>query len=396
MSRQQWFEKGDRYGHELDDLVGLRREKLSERTDDPEAKDFDEAVELFCNGLKLARSGGDLEVAAPQITCAFLLSGRSVTFIPNIPDNPVDQKNKHLVLDIDLLIALTKANSSRLAGSVLRIMAGQFLGKMEQTGQSLIAEAMTAIERLLDIIANDPSIENPDKNIIGGCLTRTNLLYQRSSLHMAMGNRKKAIKDLTNALKIDEFYTKARESRGYMWAGLNLKDDRTIHVEFTRVANELHRDNRGIEGVYAWLAITTLKDPSIGSVEDAKSYFDKCLKATIRKDELYGPQRRIDQLPPCVQQAHCLFQQLPTDVHNQRNLHDIIQGMRGVSVDEYEEEIRKDKYMCVKCGANRRPDGGMVMKCKRCKSASYCSAECQKAVSSFYQSQVPFFFLSSI
>ena len=105
----------------------------------------------------------------------------------------------------------------------------------------------------------------------------------------------------------------------------------------------------------------------------------------LRKDELYGPQRRIDQLPACVQRAHSLFQQLPTAVDNQRNLHDIIQGMKGISVDEYEEEIRKNKYMCVKCGANRKPDGGMVMKCSRCKSVSYCSAGCQKAVSSVYQ-----------
>jgi tetratricopeptide (TPR) repeat protein len=394
MSRQQWFERGDRSGQEFNNLV-RRSEKLLEKTDDPQAKDFDEAVELFRRGLKLARSGGDLEVAAPQITCAYLLNSRSVTFIPKIPDNPVDQKNKHLVLDLELLMALTKANANRLAYGVLKIMAGQFLGKYEQVGQTLIAEAMTATERLLDAIADDPSIENPDRNIIGGCLTRTNLLFQRSSLHMAMGNRKYAIKDLTNALKIDEFFTKARESRGYLWAGFNLKDDRTIHIEFTRVASEVHRDNREIEGVYAWLAITTLKlnDPSIGSVEDAKAYFDKCLEATIRRDELYGPQRRIDQLPPCVQQAHDIFQQLPTAVRNQRNLYDIIQGMRGITVDEYEEEIRKNKYVCVKCGANRKPDGGIVMKCSRCKSASYCSAECQKAVSFFINNhRCPFSF----
>jgi tetratricopeptide (TPR) repeat protein len=398
MSRQNWFKRGELSGQEFNDAVGLR-EKLSEKTDDPEAKDFDEAVELFCRGLKLAPLGGDLDLAASQIACAFLLNSRSITFIPKIPDNPVDQKNKHLILDLDLLFSLMAATSATskyedsYACSVLRIMTGQFLGKLEKIGQTLIAEGMTAIERLLGLIADDPSIENPDRSIIGGCLTRTNLLFHRSSLHMAMGNRKNAMKDLTNALKIDEFFTKARESRGYLWASFNLKDDRTIHIEFTRVANEFHRDNRGMEGVYAWLAITTLNDPSIGSVEDAKAYFDKCLKAAIRRDELYGPQRRIDELPACVQRAHGLFQQLPTAIHNQRNLHDIIQGMRVISVDKYEEEIRKNKYVCVKCGADRKPDGGMVMQCIRCRSASYCSAECQKAVSSFHQSQVPFFFL---
>ena len=383
MSRQQWFEKTDRSEQELDGFVG-RSEKLLEKTDDPEAKDFVQAVELFRQGLKLARSGGDLKLAANQITCAFLLNNRSVAITMDKLDNLKDQKNKHWILDSDLLIALAKADVNSYACPVLKIMIAQpFFGKH----QSSIAVAMTATEELLDAIADYPSIENPDKDILGGCLTRTNLLFHRSSLHTAMGNRKKAIKDLTNALKIDEFFTKARFSRAHLWASFILKDDRRIHIEFTRVASEFHRDNINIEEVYAWLGITTLtlNDPSIGSVEDAKTHFDKCLQATIRKDEHYGPQRRIDQLPACVQRAHSLFQQLPTAVDNQRNLHDIIQGMKGISVDEYEEEIRKNKYMCVKCGANRKPDGGMVMQCIRCKCVSYCSAECQKAVSSLYQ-----------
>ena len=387
MSRQQWAEtRGDRSGQEFTDQQWSEHEKLVEKSDDPEAKDFVRAVELFRQGLKLARSGGDLELAANQITSAFLLNNnRSVALTLNKIDSLA---NKFLILDSDLVIPLMKANVNRYSCGVLKIMAAQ---SCLNKHQSLIANAMTATEQLLDAIADDPSIENPDRNILGGCLTRTNLLYQRSLLHRAMGNLKKAIKDLTNALKIDEFFTKARFSRAYLWSGNNLKDDRTIHIEFTRVASEFHRDNIEIEEVYAWLGITTLtlNDPSIGSVEDAITHFDKCIKATIRKDELYGPQRRIDQLPLCVQQAHALFQQLPTAEGNQGNLHGIIQGMRGISVDEDEEEIRKNKYMCVKCGAYRKPDGGMVMQCIRCKSVSYCSAECQKAVSSH---RCPFYF----
>ena len=36
-----------------------------------------------------------------------------------------------------------------------------------------------------------------------------------STFHMAMGTRKKAMKDLTKALKINEFYTMAREARAF-------------------------------------------------------------------------------------------------------------------------------------------------------------------------------------
>jgi len=386
MSRQEWFEKAKRSGGDLDNLVGSGEHLLSEKTDDPEARDYDEALILFMSGLKLGRRG-DLEAAAPKIACAFLLNGRSISFIPKIPDNPADQKKKDKVLDLELLLALTSATAETetetesYACSVLRIITGQFLGQNPEHGQALIASAMTAIERLLEIILNDPSIENPDNIILGGCLTRANLFFYRSSCHMAMGNRKRAIKDLSKCLKVDEFYTKAREARGYLWASYNLKDDQTIHGEFTRVASEFHPDNRGMEGVYAWLAITTLNDPSLGSVEDAKIHFNKCLRATIRKDELYGPtQRRIDELPSCVQKAYTLFQQHPHHGRNrQRNLNEMIQGMRGISVDEYEEGMRKNKYICVKCGANRRPDGKMVMQCTRCKSVSYCSTKCQKA-----------------
>ena len=36
-----------------------------------------------------------------------------------------------------------------------------------------------------------------------------------STFHLAMGTRKKAMKDLTKALKINEFYTMAREARAF-------------------------------------------------------------------------------------------------------------------------------------------------------------------------------------
>ena len=199
---------------------------------------------------------------------------------------------------------------------------------------------------------------------------------------MSMGNRRKAIKDLTKALKIDEFCTKARESRACVWAAVQLKDDKTIHKEFQRIISEHHQDHRGNDVAYAWLATTTLNDSSLGSIEDAKMYYDKCLQAIVRRDDIYG-QRSIDQIPSIVQNVHARFQQQdPNALSMQRDLSDIIQGMRGATVED--EEKRKNKHNCVKCGARRKADGGAVMKCARCKSVSYCSRDCQVAVSHSY------------
>ena len=379
MSRQEWFNSAQRSGSEAADLgIAVAREKVSEKTDDPEAQDYDEATEIFYNGLKLARLG-DLDAATPQIACAFLLNSRCINFATSLPTD-LAQTQKNMILDGELLGRLAYRKPDSFACSVLTIMIGQFMGRDPLIGQTFIGAAMVVIDRCLVEIESDPSrIENPDAGILGGCLTRTNLLFKRSGFHMAMGNRKKAIKDLTKALKINECFTKARESRACLFAALKLKDDRKIHGEFKRVIQEYHKDNRGNEVAYAWLAVTILNNSSLGSIDEAKAYYDNCVKATLRRDEIYG-QRSIDQFPEIVQVAHLRFQQHSSESLNfQQQFSDLNASMRDTTIND--EESRKDKYVCVKCGAKRKPDGGTVMKCTRCKSISYCSRACQKAVS---------------
>ena len=245
-------------------------------------------------------------------------------------------------------------------------------------GQTLIATAMFFIQQLLNHIEESPGIENLDASILGGYFKRTNLLYIRSTIHMAMGNRKKVIKDLTAALKIDESFTTARESRACLLAALELKNSRTIHTEFKRIIDEVHRDNQCTDNAYGWLAVTTLNDPSLGSFEDARVYYTKCQQAVARRDELYG-QRSPDRLPPILHIAHTRFELQHSSDDNRRNRYDILEGMRNVNVDKW--EVRKNKHLCVNCGVSRKPDGGILSKCSTCKSVSYCSRECQAAVS---------------
>ena len=144
---------------------------------------------------------------------------------------------------------------------------------------------------------------------------------------------------------------------------------------------QLHEDNRGNGVAFGWLAITTLNDPSLGTIQDAKTYYELCLKATMRRDELYG-KRTKEELPPVLDILHPNFQQHPEAVNFQRDLHHIIQGMGGTSVEE--KGGLETKFSCVTCGALQGSNGG-IMKCSsRCRLVSYCSKDCQRAVSCFF------------
>lgn len=192
---------------------------------------------------------------------------------------------------------------------------------------------------------------------------------------MAMGNRKNALKDLTSALKIDEFYTTARESRACVWASLKIKDRATIHAEFLRILNESHPDSRGLEVTYAHLALATLADPSLGTINDAKEYYAKSLKATARRDELYG-KIPPHKLPDVIKELYKTFQ----GGANNLEVFRLAAQMQDAAVSTSSADSSSRKHSCVFCGAMKRDDGSPLLKCSRCKLVSYCSKECQKLV----------------
>ena len=359
-------------------------EPLSKRTGDPQAKDYDEACEIFKNAVSLARAG-DLQAACPQIACAYLLDGRSINFCLKPPETSTEEA----FVDYALLVKMVQRDPKCFGAMVIVIMLGQFLGPNPKLGQGMIAQALQCIDHLLEIIEEQPSIERQENGILGGCLKRTELLRQRSTFHMAMGNRKQAMKDLTKALKIDENCTTAREARACVWASTDLKDDSTIHNEFKRVLSEHHEDDRGNEVAYAWLAITTLRNPNLGSMEDAKGYYERCLEAKNRRDQLYG-KRSKEEESPALQHLRELFEvrlrQHPEAEIFRRDLDNVERGFANVripqscSVEARKRKAPKNKYACVKCGVSQETNGGKLMKCSRCNLASYCSKDCQKKV----------------
>ena len=81
MSRENWYAK-TQSKHSID--AEPRKGKFSDLTNDPCAKLYDEANEIFSTGVKLARSG-DFDAAIPQIACAYLLDGPALTLRSHFP-----------------------------------------------------------------------------------------------------------------------------------------------------------------------------------------------------------------------------------------------------------------------------------------------------------------------
>jgi len=350
-------------------IISQAHERISSKTSDPQAADFDEAKLLFAQGIACARSG-DLETGAVQISSAYLLDGRSIKFVSKLADDIGSASiEKNYVLDGKLLTDMLQNESpTSFSCDILHIMLAAFLGSTPGHGQELIAVAMVRIDTLVTCIQKNQEIEDPSKHILGGCLTRKALLYQKSSLQMGLGDFKNGMRSLTNALKIDEFYTQARESRACIWGSKHLRSDKTVHAEWKRVISENHVDNRGNEVAYAFLILTTLSDSSLGTVGDARAWYDKMIAAIVRKDEIYG-KRRQDELPPAVLSAQSKLNDYDGDL----NIWDSIAGIERITVRE------KNRQACLKCGVTETVEGKRLKQCIKCKAVYYCSRECQVA-----------------
>jgi len=384
MSRERWFSQVNTLATSWREA--FHHEPLAGRTEDPCADAFDEAAEIFFNGVKLAGEG-DLKAASAQIACAYLLDDRSINFCYKFPA----PEAASVAIDLVLLYKLIQHDEQSVSSLVLKIVLGQCVGSNPEEGQTFIAHGMLSIDQLLQLIELNPDIEKREFGVLGGCLTRPVLLRMRATSHMAMGNTQKAIKDLTKALKIDDNYWKARESRASLWASMQLKDGATIHAEYKRILNEVHEDDRGNEVSYAWLALTTLQDPRLGTMAEAKLYYDKCLRSKMRRDELYG-RRTKEQEPPVLEHVRQQYaqNQQPETLRFRLELDAVQQGKRSaesVHVPETlvvmtEEPTKKSlkKYTCVKCDKAADGTGTKLMACSRCKVVSYCSRECQKSV----------------
>lgn len=359
--------------HSADWKALCKHAPLEGRTTDPKALDYDEAVRIFFSGLRQARRG-DIESGGAQIATAFLLDGRSINYLTILPA----AEAADFVMDGMLLHKLVTTDPNKMSARILMALTARRHGADKKEGQSIISEAMRAMDECITLIEERPEIEYPDSGILGGCLTRPILYFEKSTFHMALGNHKEAIRDLTKALRIDPGYTPARDARANLWASLKLKDHATLHTEFKRILLELHKDDRGNEVSYAWLALFTLEDPRLGSIRDAKHYYAESIRATQRNIELYGSDDSKDPTP-VIALVKQKFQAMHTDI----TIQNIRKGLDTVSISEVPaanaDPKRKFRNMCVCCGKNSFENGNSnLMKCSRCKKVSYCSIDCQR------------------
>ncbi|GFH52501.1 hypothetical protein CTEN210_08977 [Chaetoceros tenuissimus] len=380
MSRKQWTNQMRTKSQvDVNNLHQYRHVPLAPKTSDPEALNLDEASDIFQIGVKNARDG-DLKAACPQIATAFLLDGRSVNFVPMLPPGSSEELQL-LVVDAMLLYKLVELDHVGLGSNVIKVMLGQYLGHIPGEGQTMIAAAVKSIDWLIGVLEKQPFIEHPDSGILGGCLTRAVLYYLRSSFQMSLGNMKRAIKDLSSSLKCDPSYTRARDARASLWASNNMKNNGVVHREYLRIVKESHPDCRAMEVSYAWLALTTLRDPTLGTLAEAKEYYKKSIQASIRQQEIYGEKSYRE--PPSVSLLKSEFEKLRTDPTATKMREDLdklaaTKSESGDSVLKVMEVVNEDKkHLCLTCGKQEQDDGSKLMKCARCKSVSYCSRECQ-------------------
>ena len=214
-----------------------------------------------------------------------------------------------VALDDELLQQLLDGREERYSFMVMNIAMANMFGGHPSHGQDMIARAIRFIDHLLDAIEEHPEIENPDQGVLGGLLTRTTLLRMRAIFHMRMADHKKAIKYLNKALKIDENYTAARELRIDMWATYALKDEATILAEYTRILQEVHEDDQRNVESYAWLAVIIMNNATLGTMDDAKLYYEKCIRSQMRRAELYGQHTKANE-PEVLQLARANYTSL--------------------------------------------------------------------------------------
>jgi len=366
MSRDQWYaQTNSKIYSSLDSLIASHKVKLSLKTDDPRASLVDEANELFLEGVSSARDGDhNYDTAAPNIATAFLMSdGRCVIFSPQLPpgSNPRD------ILDYELLSKLIEHDPTTASSSVLRMLLGLRMGNVPGVGQQLLSQSMVHIDILINLIKNDPRIEAPGSRVLGGFLSRKLLLFHKSSVHMALGDFKSAMRDLSDALKIDAGFTLARESRACIWTSNSMKSDKEIYQEFRRVVSERHKDDRVMEVAYAVLTLKTMNNSSLGTVADARLFYEKMKQSSERRDEIYG-QRARNEVPSLVKLAHeAMSQSRGMEVYDMLGLERVGRSSHG-----------KTKYSCLKCGATKCADGSKLFVCTKCDAVHYCSASCQK------------------
>jgi hypothetical protein len=169
----------------------------------------------------------------------------------------------------------------------------------------------------------------------------------------------------------------------------NLKDHSTAHAELQRIIREVRADHYTSEVLYAWLAITTLEDATLGTLDDAKHYCEKLIWATARREELYGLRTKESE-PHVLEFLKRRMATLQSNAKAEKFRRDLDSNNRisipdgcFVVVDRSVGPNELLRHLCLSCD-NSAIDQGLpkLLKCGRCQQVHYCSKEFQAKVSS--------------
>jgi tetratricopeptide (TPR) repeat protein len=214
-----------------------------------------------------------------------------------------------------------------------------------------------------------------NSQICEGQLTRAKLHFRCADLYIAMNNLKLAVKEYTAALAIDPSLTIVRAERTRWYSLTLMKNEEFRFREWKQVVEESHPDSRLLGAAYAWMTIETLKNPHVGSYEDALKFKSKMESSYARHWQLYN--RKADSAGDQTQLSTRVSDQFsiltPEDVQKRKYL-DTVPKSQLVKV---EEDPKSSKYACLNCKKPDRRDGIILSKCTGCMNAAYCSKECQ-------------------
>lgn len=373
MSINQWLSTSS-FG-DIDWREGCNHIPLKTRTFDPEARDFDEAIEIFWSGVRCCRSG-DLDQGSALLATSLLLDMRSFKFAVRLPEEAeaamfyVDHALMERLITNPLL-------QDSYSTAILKVFCPLVYGACHGEEQRSIAASLLAAERLIEFIQDEPSLENGP---LGGCMKQSKLHYVRSSLFMALGNHKSAATALAAAVKLEPRNVTVRSSLACLWAGLRMKDENALFQEFSRLAEYSHPDARHMSIVYGWLAHLTFLGPSLGTYSDAVQFWAKAKDASARHEELYGTSMMDNSIMKVVQQHVSDLEVDPSQVEARKSWDTA--GNRSRYDATSQRGSSDNHYSCVACSKRRTATGGPLLACARCKLVRYCSKECQRKVSS--------------
>jgi len=130
-------------------------------------------------------------------------------------------------------------------------------------------------------------------------------------------------------------------------------------------------------------------------MDDAKLYYEKCLRSSMRRDELYGRRTKANE-PELLQQMKRIYAECHQHPER-RERDDVRQGKKEKSssaialqydtfleAEQTKTKTNNNMHACIKCNKSTEDIEGNLLKCAACKVVSYCSRECQEAVRFYF------------